>query len=89
MLLGEALVGIKTFCPKQGEDCCLEVCLSLEIVTVLPPPLITKKGIIREGKTVTVCSKFPKNFSAFGADLTKNQWFYTSCWASTAGGGFF
>ena len=43
---------------------------SLEIVTVLPP-LITKKGILGGGKTVTVCSKTPKNFGAFGADLTK------------------
>ena len=31
----------------------------------------------------------PKKFGAFGADLTNNQWFYTSCWASTAGGGTF
>ena len=52
-------------------------------------PPYCKKGNSRGGKTVTVCSKTPKNFGAFGADLTKNQWFYTSCWASTAGGGKF
>ena len=28
-------------------------------------------------------------FGAEGADLTKNEWFCTSCWASTAGGGKF
>ena len=61
---------------------------SPEIVTVLPP-LIAKKGIQGWGKTVTVCSKTPFFFGPFGADLTKNQWFYTSCWASTAGGGKF
>ena len=32
---------------------------------------------------------FPKNFGAFGADLTKINSIYTSCWASTAGGGKF
>ena len=53
-------------------------------------PFGAKKGIQGGGdNTVTVCSKTPKIFGAFGADFTKNQWFYTSCWASTAGGGKF
>ena len=61
---------------------------SLEIVTVLPPPcckIRKNKG----GKTVTLCPKPQKKFPAFGTDLTKINGFYTSCWASTAGGGKF